>query len=486
MPTTHLKIAAGYIRVSTEDQTEFSPDAQRKALQRWASSNGYLLPEQYIFSDEGISGRKAEKRPGFQAMIAAAKSKEHPFDAILVHKFDRFARSREDSVVYKSLLRKECGVRVISITESIEDDKFSIILESMLEAMAEYYSINLAEEVKKGMTEKALRGGRQCTASFGYRLENGKMVPDDTEAPLVREIFSLFLSGTGCFPIAQELTARGIRTHRGSAFENRTVEYILRNPVYIGKLRWNPTGRTRRDFTNEHIILADGDHEPLVDLETWDAVQKRLDEQKQLRKYHGRPNYDRKHWLAGIVRCDACDSTLVFTAPHYFKCNGYAHGKCKTTQHTSVELLEESFLARLRRDASPKSVVDVNVIRTSDGTESKKEALQTKLERVKQKRERLREAYLAGADTVEEYRQMKSAIDEEAAALEASLASLQDELSQKRSATLLRSRIRDTLKTLDDPAATIAQKYDAINAIIETCHYSKLNETLTITYRLAL
>ena len=160
-------IAAAYIRVSTDDQTEFSPDAQLKALRRYASQNNLVLDERYIFSDEGISGRKAEKRPGFMSMIAQAKSKEHPFDVILVHKFDRFARSREDSVVYKSMLKRECNVRVISITESVEDDKFSVILEAMLEAMAEYYSINLSDEVKKGMTEKATRGGLQHVPPFG-------------------------------------------------------------------------------------------------------------------------------------------------------------------------------------------------------------------------------------------------------------------------------------------------------------------------------
>ena len=85
-----------------------------------------------------------------------AKSTPKPFDVILVHKFDRFARNREDSVVYKSLLRSELGIQVLSITENIGDDKMSVIIESMLEAMAEYYSLNLSDEVKKGMSEKAV------------------------------------------------------------------------------------------------------------------------------------------------------------------------------------------------------------------------------------------------------------------------------------------------------------------------------------------
>lgn len=144
-----IKRGACYIRVSTNDQLEFSPDAQLKAIKKYAKDNDIIIDDDYVFIDEGISGRKASKRPAFQQMIKIAKSKPKKFDVILVHKFDRFARSREDSVVYKSLLRKECDIKVISITESIEDDKFSVILEAMLEAMAEYYSLNLADEVKK-------------------------------------------------------------------------------------------------------------------------------------------------------------------------------------------------------------------------------------------------------------------------------------------------------------------------------------------------
>ena len=102
----------------------------------------------------------------FQQMIGTAKQKSHPFDAILVWKFSRFARNREDSVVYKSMLRKQCGVEVVSISEQIGEDKTSILIEALLEAMDEYYSINLSEEVVRGMSEKARRGGTLGRAPF--------------------------------------------------------------------------------------------------------------------------------------------------------------------------------------------------------------------------------------------------------------------------------------------------------------------------------
>ena len=186
---------ACYIRVSTDDQTEYSPDAQLKLLKNYAKANNIILTNDNIFVDEGISGKRADKRPAFMQMIATAKTKPKPFDVILVHKFDRFARSREDSVVYKSLLKREAGVKVVSITESMEDDKFSVILEAMLEAMAEYYSLNLAEEVKKGMTEKANRGELQSTPPFGYKAENGQLVKIPEEARLIKFIFEQFASG---------------------------------------------------------------------------------------------------------------------------------------------------------------------------------------------------------------------------------------------------------------------------------------------------
>ena len=222
--------------MSTDDQTEYSPDAQLKALKQYAKQNNILLTKEHIFIDEGISGRKADKRPAFQLMIATAKSKPKPFDVILVHKFDRFARSREDSVVYKSLLKREADIKVVSITESIENDKFSVILESMLEAMAEYYSLNLSEEVKKGMTEKAHRGEYQSTPPFGYTMENKKLVIVPEEAEIVRFIFEKFASKEmGMRTLAVYINDLGIKSKRGNGFENRTVDYILNNPVCYNK-----------------------------------------------------------------------------------------------------------------------------------------------------------------------------------------------------------------------------------------------------------
>ncbi len=474
-----VKYAAAYIRVSTDDQTEFSPDAQRSAIMKYASDNGYVLEESYIFSDEGFSGRKAEKRPAFMRMISMAKSKDHPFDVILVHKFDRFARSREDSVVYKSLLRKECGVRVISITESIDDDKFSIIIESMLEAMAEYYSINLAEEVIKGMTEKAKRGGLQARSTFGYRVENHIYVVVPEEAAFVREIFRRFISGSGYFEIAKYLNDLGIRTLNGNSFENRTIEYMIRNPVYIGKLRWTPTGRARRRvYENPDTIISDGAHEPIIDKSTWEAAQKRVAEIKAQRAPYARPVNFFKDWLSGMVRCPECGKTLVVFTDSW-RCNGYAHGTCKHTQTIKQVKLRAMILAMLKYDSSEASVIDFNIVRAS--ASSAEAALQAQIEKTQNKLSRLREAYLNGVETLEAYSKAKKALDAQITEAEAELAKENTPLADSSKA--MKDKIKEALSILEDPEATLEQKHNAFAGIVDTCTYSRANNKITIHYR---
>ena len=127
-----MKIAAAYIRVSTEGQDEYSPDSQLKLVREYAKKNDYIVPNEYIFYDDGISAKSVKKRTQFNNMIAIAKDKSHPIDAILVWKFSRFARNQEESIVYKSLLKKN-NVSVISISEYIdEDNPFGTLIERII------------------------------------------------------------------------------------------------------------------------------------------------------------------------------------------------------------------------------------------------------------------------------------------------------------------------------------------------------------------
>ena len=162
--STELKIGAAYLRVSTDDQLEYSPDSQLKLIRDYAKRDGYVIPEEYIFRDDGISGKSAEKRPAFQTMIATAKQTPPPFDSIFVWKFSRFARNQEESLVYKNLLKRN-GVAVRSISEpSMEDSPFSGLIESIISWMDEYYLTNLSGEVKRGVNFRRGATPQRCGA----------------------------------------------------------------------------------------------------------------------------------------------------------------------------------------------------------------------------------------------------------------------------------------------------------------------------------
>lgn len=474
------RIAAAYVRVSTDDQMELSPDSQMEKIREYAAKNGLLLLSEYIFHDDGISGRAAEKRPGFQQMIATAKDPSHPFDVIIVWKFSRFARNQEESIFYKSILRSKCKVDVVSVSEPLIAGPFGSLIERIIEWMDEFYSVRLAEEVKRSMTVNAKNGSLQATPSFGYRVENRQLVIVPEEAEIIREIFHRFIAGDAMFRIAKDLSARGIRTHRGNPFENRTIDYILNNPVYLGKLRWTPTGRTRRNFKNEDSIIADALHEPIIDVETWDAAQARCAELKKSYKRYGKPSSERKHWLCGVVRCSTCGATLIWASPHFMKCNNYAHGRCTTTQHIAVEALEESFLAQLQHDLTFAESVAC-VVQAAKPAHSD-QRLQQQRARIVSRIDRLRESYLDGVETLETYKaarqQMQAQLDDLDAQITESAA-----VPVVDAAALLRNAIAAVLETLRSPTATVAQKYESAMSIIDRCTFDKSQMLLSISYK---
>lgn len=480
-----IQYGACYIRVSTDEQTEFSPDAQLRVLKDYARKNNIILSKEHVYIDEGISGRKAEKRPAFMQMIATAKSKPKPFDVILVHKFDRFARSREDSVVYKSLLKKEANIKVVSITETIEDDKFSVILEAMLEAMAEYYSLNLADEVKKGMTEKAFRGGYQTTPPYGYRMVDKKLIIEPNEAEMIRLIFNQFANNQmGLRAIAAYANDLGLRTKRGNPFENRTIEYILNNPVYIGKARWTPTGKTRRNYHNPDSIIADSDHEPIIDMELWEKVQNALGIQKELYPKYQKPNAQLKTWLKGLVRCGNCGSSLVSSAGKYLQCNSYAKGACKVSHCVNTKFLENLVLEQLKDIYQNELEIKVVPQAQDTAVTSQYDLLQERLGKLELKEQRVKEAYQDGIDTLGEYKENKKKLNAERESIETQLseikAGLLDNNTQGKS---IIKRIESVYALLTDDSIDIQNKYNTAHFLINKIVYNKPEKLVTIEFK---
>ncbi|MBQ9492433.1 MAG: recombinase family protein [Oscillibacter sp.] len=484
------RTAAAYIRVSTDDQTELSPDSQLSAIRDYASNHAYAIPEEHIYVDEGISGRTAAKRPAFNRMIAAAKDTGHPFDCILVWKFSRFARNQEESVVYKAMLRKD-RVEVISVSEPLIEGPFGGLIERILEWMDEYYSIRLSGEVKRSMTLNAQRGVRQIAPPFGYRLESrdGKrvMLPEPREAALVREMFRRFLAGEGTYAIARRMNSMDARTHRGNPFEQRTVEYILRNPVYVGKMRWTPTGRVRRDFSNPDTIVTDAGHEPLIDSGTWNTAQERIKARKEMWGRKARPACELKDWLGGVVRCAACGTTLIFTKPHYFKCNNYVRGRCRESQHIRVDLLHDALLGRLRDDLSGARALDYQIFTESNGGgEAEIRRLKAALDALERKLSRVRDSYAAGVDSLEEYRKYRADIDKEKARLLERLTDFKTRQDSKQKMSLLRERLKQAVGILESPDIGKELKNSVLRSMVASCEFDKKRMTLQIVYRVVL
>lgn len=407
-----MKIAAAYIRVSTDDQIEYSPESQRKAILAYAKAHDMIVPAEFVFCDEGISGRSA-KRPEFQRMIGTAKLKPAPFEVILVWKFSRFARNREDSIVYKSMLRKQCGIEVVSISEQLSEDKTSILIEALLEAMDEYYSINLAEEVVRGMSEKARRGGTLGRLAFGYRSEQGRAVIQEEAAAVVRRIFRDFANGTPIKRIAADLNDCGITNGNGNLWDGRGVEYILRNPFYIGTTHWTPEKIRGKhaETISAQTILTENTHPAIIDKALFERCQERIAENKRRYIYKEHPTHGKMFALKGLVRCSACGSTLIMSGGNGVQCHKYTKGQCKESHYITLNKLNALVIAQMERDLEGGAFL-VRVDRQPQEQEGSDKAAQIaeQISRLEMQLHRVKEAYAAGIDTLEEYRENKAKI----------------------------------------------------------------------------
>jgi len=476
---------ACYIRVSTDDQTEYSPDAQLRALKDYAKKNNIILTKEHIYMDEGISGKRADKRPAFMQMIATAKTKPKPFDVVLVHKFDRFARSREDSVVYKSLLKKEADIKVVSITESIEDDKFAVILEAMLEAMAEYYSLNLAEEVKKGMIEKATRGGLQSAPSFGYEAKEGKLVIIPEQAKHVKFMFEQFANNKmGMRKLATYMNEVGVKSSRGNAFDNRSVDYILNNPVYIGKLRWTPTGSVKRNFNHPDSIVSNGEHEPIISMDLWEKAQEVIKRNKELYRPQTRPDYPVRSWLKGLVKCGNCGKLLNASKNGSFQCNGYSKGSCLPSASITIKRLEGIVLEEIKSTFEGELEICVVPKASEIDTSNEFEFLTDNLKKLDSREERIKIAFQDGIDTLGEYKDNKKILLEERQSTLEKLECLKQTLVGTNSEDeSIYKRMKSVYALLTDDEISMDVKHKTVHFLINYVTYTKQKNLLEIEYK---
>lgn len=303
-----VKTAALYVRYSSASQTEQSIEGQIRVCTEFADRHGIQIMETY--ADRATSASKdIEKRTEFLRMIR--DSEKHPWDAVIVYKLDRFARNRYDSANYKFRLKKN-RVQLISATENISNDPEGIILESVLEGMAEFYSAELSQKIYRGMRESAYKnqylGG---TVPFGYKVVDKHYVIDEETAPYVREAFQRFIAGDTIASICRSFNARGIRTAKNAKFGRSSFAKIFRNEKYIGVYK-------HEDYQSNAIP-------PIIDMETWEKTQQKLKEIKPPGQYKATLNY----LLSGKLFCGRCGDRLVAsktTKPNgdlaYYTCRG--------------------------------------------------------------------------------------------------------------------------------------------------------------------
>ena len=279
-----------YARYSSDNQREESIEGQIRECTAYAEKNGITIVKHYI--DRAISA-KTDNRPEFQQMIKDSDKKL--FDIVLVWKLDRFARNRYDSARYKTQLKKN-GVKLMSATEIISEGPEGIILESVLEGYAEYYSADLAEKVVRGQTENILKG--RCNGgrgTFGYTLDSErKFHIDPLTSPFVLESFKKYNEGSTMKEIRDWLNENGIKNPVGGAFTYNSVEHMLKNRRYIGELKF-------RD-----VVVPDA-IPPIIPLELFEDVQEKIAKNK---KAPARRKAEDDYLLTTKLFCGYCGALM--------------------------------------------------------------------------------------------------------------------------------------------------------------------------------
>ena len=280
-----------YARYSSDNQREESIEGQIRENTAYAEKNGITIVGHYI--DRALSA-KTDNRPEFQRMINDSAKKK--FDVVIVWKLDRFSRNRYDSAKYKAMLRKN-DVKVISATESISGGAEGIILESVLEGMAEYYSADLAEKVSRGMTENALKArfnGGQIPLGFTIDDEQHYQI-DPEKAPLVIEMFRRYAGGESITDIIEDLNARGVRTSQGNRFNKNSLARIFANRRYIGEYAY-------KDAVIPGAIPA------IVSKDVFERVAIRMGQNKHAT---GKAKAPERYLLTTKLFCGTCNSMFV-------------------------------------------------------------------------------------------------------------------------------------------------------------------------------
>ena len=341
-----MKTAVIYARYSSDNQTEQSIEGQLHVCQDYAKRNDISIVDTYI--DRAMTGTN-DKRTDFQRMLKDSAKKA--WDYVIVYKLDRFSRNKYEMAMHKKTL-KDNGIKLLSAMENIPDTPEGIILESLLEGMAEYYSAELSQKVKRGMNETRHKGNfTGGTILYGYKVENKKVVINEEEAQVVKNLYLDFASGKLVKTILEELRKKGV-LYRGKVFARNTLYNFLRNEKYNGKYTFN--GEV---FTNIYPkIIPD---------ELFETVRNKIEGNK-----YGKHKPDIVYLLKNKMKCGYCGYIVNSDAgtskngkiKRYYKCTGKRTNKNCPLRPVRKEMIEDivvkTILAALGSNELIKDIAD--------------------------------------------------------------------------------------------------------------------------------
>jgi DNA invertase Pin-like site-specific DNA recombinase len=332
-----------YARYSSSGQREESIEGQLRDCHAYAQANGFTVVGEYV--DKALTGR-TDKRPDFQRMLR--DSERGVFKAVILWKMDRFARNRYDSAMYKYKLKKN-GVRLYYAKESIPEGPEGIILESVMEGYAEYYSENLSQNIKRGNYDSALELKTLGQRVLGLRKgADGRFEVDPDTAPIVKRIFREYAKGDRAKDIIARLNAEGYKTSHGGKFNKNSIRRILQNEKYIGVYAY-------KDIRVENGIPA------IVSREIFDKCQKLVE------RHHRAPAADRDTFflLTAKLFCGKCGEPMTGDGGtsrsgkvySYYTCNGHRQHKCDK-KRVGKEWIEEIIINRMMNILSTENFIE--------------------------------------------------------------------------------------------------------------------------------
>lgn len=426
------KRAALYYRYSSDGQNEATISAQRRICTAFTDTEGYTPVAEYV--DEAETGTTSDNRADFLRMLSDAK--KGLFDYIIVWQFSRFARNKEESVLYKAMLRK-VGVRVISATEKTDDTPSGKLLEGMLEVLNQYFSDNLSVEVKKGKKENLLTGkhaGGETPYGIYKEEETTIYKINEAQAQTIRFIYELYLQGYGYRRIAGILEEKGHKPPKGKNWNGGSIGKILNNEAYIGIYNYTLGAGTPA----EENFKLDNVYPAIIDNNTWAQAQK-----MRLTKKPKRSARNRLYLLTGKTTCGSCHKNYVghssktkYHKYYYYRCNGRSMRARNETSCPAKDIQAEK-LEKWVLDSIAHFILSDNAIKTildsvAQKVKSKSNTSQKEIKRLEKEAEKIDARIENMLDLYDDGKLSKARLNKRTEGLEKQLDNVRMELEQLR------------------------------------------------------